>query len=397
MLVVAAGKAAAGMLRGVGPHAEGTSGISRAIALLPAAADFSGLPPTVELLRGGHPFPTAEGCCATLRILEEVRRLREGDRLLLLLSGGASALLEAPADGLEIEDLAETHRELVTSGLSIRSINLVRGCLSAVKAGRLAAAAEPARTTTLAISDVEGDDPAVIGSGPTVAPAQSLAERCRLALDVIADARVSLPPSVVGFLERGRDASGPDATSEGTDYTVVASIGDAIGAARAELVRRGYRVLSSDTDRIYGDTSSAATWIVELARKAADTVSPGERVAIVLGGETTVRVPSRGAGRGGRNLDVAARVALGLRSRRGIAAISAGTDGVDGSSRAAGAIVDGGTADRCEAAGLPLLAALETFDTEPALDAARDLIVTGPTGTNVGDLAVVTMGPDWTK
>ncbi len=388
-LVVAAGKAAAGMLRGLCREDAGSPRIARAIAVLPAGADITGLPPSVEVLRGGHPYPTAEGCAAALRILQAARTLGDGDRLLMLLSGGASALLEAPAAGVDFESLVTSYRGLVASGLAIRSINLIRGCLSAIKAGGLAAAAEPARATTFAISDVEGDDAAVIGSGPTVEPALPLPERCRRALDIVADARVSLPRSALEFLHRNAEACDDKSAEAGSplDYTVIASIGDAIDAAREELIRRGYRVISpKDGDRLHGETTTAAARIAEAAGKAA---ASGERCAVVFGGETTIAVPSRGAGRGGRNLDVAARVALALRDRDGIAVISAGTDGVDGSSRSAGAIVDGGTSGRCELAGFPLAAALEAFDTEPALDGAGELVVTGPTGTNVGDLMVV--------
>ncbi|HXC51170.1 MAG TPA: DUF4147 domain-containing protein [Candidatus Limnocylindrales bacterium] len=394
-LVVAAGKAAAGMLRGLCRDDAGAPRIARAIAVLPSGADIAGLPSTVEVLRGGHPYPTAEGRAATLRVLESARTLGDGDRLLVLLSGGASALLEAPAAGVDFESLAATYRALVASGLAIRSINLIRGCLSAVKAGRLAAAAGPARTTTFAISDVEGDDPAVIGSGPTVEPVLPVSERCRRALDVVADAHLSLPPRVLELLRRSAEASEdkPGQARFAIDYTVIASIGNAIGAARDELARAGYRVIAPNGgERLYGDTSIAAARIAEVAGECAAASSSQQRCAVVFGGETTVAVPPSGAGRGGRNLDVAARVALHVRDRERIAVISAGTDGVDGSSRAAGAIVDGGTSGRCEVAGFPLAAALEAFDTEPALDAAGDLVVTGPTGTNVGDLTVVVTG-----
>jgi len=348
-LIVAVGKAAAGMMRGAiaadGSGAAAMTG-ARAIVLLPEGSDAGELPPGTLALCGGHPWPTPAGIAATERILAEVDALGPGSRLLLLLSGGASALLEAPLPGVSADELIAAHRRLVSSGLAIRSINRERAAISAVKAGRLADRARPAPVVTLAISDVEGDDPAVIGSGPTV------------------------PPSGVA----------------GIDYTVIASVADAVAAARQELVRRGYHVTAGD-GAVYlsGPTDFAAALVV----KALDAVATGQPRAAILGGETTVAVTASHPGRGGRNLDLAARAALALQGRDGVVVVAAGTDGADGSSRSAGAIVDGGTARRAERAGLPLAAALEAFDTEPALEAAGDLLVTGPTGTNVGDLVVL--------
>jgi len=410
-LVVAVGKAAAGMLRGLcaarGLDAASPSGVARAIVLLPDGAEADGLPSTAIVLRGGHPHPSAGGMTATLRILDEAARLGAGGRLLVLLSGGASALLEAPAPGLSFEDVAASHRALVASGLPIASINLVRGCLSAVKAGRLAERAWPAAVTTLAISDVEGDDPAVIGSGPTVVPTRSRRELCCAALDVVTRAAVALPAGVIDFLERSAEES-PDG-ERAEDFTVIASVAAAVGAARGELRSRGYCVDAppGGDEYLRGDTSSAVARILSLASDVAASAADGGSTAaseggtalhspaargVVVGGETTVAVSTSCSGRGGRNLHLAAYVALAIAGRDGVAVVAAGTDGGDGSSRAAGAVVDGGTAARAAAAGLALTAALERFDTEPALEAAGDLVVTGPTGTNVGDLVVVARG-----
>lgn len=356
-LIVAVGKAAAGMMRGAiaadGRRAAAMVG-SRAIVLLPEGSDAGPLPPDTVVLRGGHPWPTPDGIAATERILAEVDALGRGSRLLLLLSGGASALLEAPVPGVSVVEVIASHRRLVASGLAIRSINLERAALSAVKAGRLAERTRPADVTTLAISDVEGDAPAVIGSGPTV------------------------PPSGM----------------EGVDYTVIASVAGAVCGARDELVRRGYRVLAgADAGAAYlhGRTDRAADLVLS-AFGAVDVQAASGLRAAILGGETTVAVTAAHPGRGGRNLDLAARVALAISGRRDLAVAAAGTDGCDGSSRAAGAIVDGGTAARAERAGHPLAGALDAFDTEPALEASGDLLVTGPTGTNVGDLVIVVAG-----
>lgn len=384
-MVLAVGKAATRMILGVDasrkvPH----------FALVPSGSSVS-VPSFVRVLKGGHPVPTAHGMDCTRWILREVARLQQGQRLLLLLSGGASALLEAPAEGLSVDDLIASHRALVGSGLPIASINIVRGCLSAVKAGGLARIAAPARVTTLAISDVQGDDPATIGSGPTVQPAEGEASRCRRALALLDEAGVQLPPGARRHLEekaRGEDRL-LDAVAPEGDYEVVASISTAVQAARAELDSRGYEV-APDAGYLDGDTATAAARILEGIAECGR--SGQQRRALVFGGETTVALPPGATGRGGRNLDLAARLALALAGRDDVAAAVAGTDGIDGSSRAAGAVIDGGSAARAEAAGISLEAALAAFDTEPALGAAGDLLAPGPTGTNVGDLVVVTLG-----
>lgn len=361
---------------------------SRAFVLLPEGSPAEGLSPPVVVLRGGHPYPTRAGVAATCQILEAVRQLRAGERLLFLLSGGASALLEAPAGNLSFEDLVATYRALVASGLPIASINLVRGCLSAVKGGALAEAAYPAAVTTLAISDVELDDPAVIGSGPTVPPAEPLATRCRRAVAVLTASGVDVPPAVRTWLAQQVHRTIEPQVPPAMDFTVIASVADAVSAATGQLERRGYSITPGSGYELRSDTAAAARRIVDVAQTLA---TEGKRQAFVFGGETTVAL-SAPAGRGGRNLDLAARVACALRGQTGVAVLAAGTDGADGSSKAAGAVVDGGSFERAERCGRSLEAALAAFDTEAALEASGDLIVTGPTGTNVGDLVVVVAG-----
>jgi glycerate 2-kinase len=416
-LVVAAGKAAAGMLRGASSF---FTPATRSIVLMPRAGDAGGLPASTVVLYGGHPHPTSEGFESTRRIAAEIDGLRAGDHLLFLVSGGASALLEAPPEGIGEADLVRVHEILVASGLEIAAINLVRGCLSAVKAGRLAERARPARVTTLAISDVEGDDPRAIGSGPTVPPLISRAEAAARALAIVREAGLALPPSAFARLEcDAARGEGQGASDEKWDVTVVASSGHAVRAAQAELRRRGYDA-TAVTEYLHGDTAAAAARVLAAvdngeAETAKNFLLDGEAAiskavlldgeaatanavpiaresvsarAVVLGGETTVALGAHAAGRGGRNLDLAARLALVVAGRPDLAIVVAGTDGCDGSSRAAGAVVDGGTAARAERRGFPLAAALAAFDTEPALEASEDLVVTGPTGTNVGDLVV---------
>lgn len=341
--------------------AAGAMAGARAIMLLPEGYDSGGLPAGTLLLRGGHPHPTAGSFESTRRILAEVDRLGAGDRLLVLLSGGASALLEAPAEGITEEEVLAAHRSLVASGRDIASINAARSRLSAVKGGRLADRAHPASVTTLAISDVEGDSPEVIGSAPTV----------------------KMGTGTIFGKPTGSDP-GERKIVPVPNFWVVAGVGDAVAGARGELERRGYRAQALGS-YLAGTTAGAAGLLASMLEGL-----EGRR-GLVAGGETTVAVTSPRPGVGGRNLDLAARLALAIRGRRGIAILVGGTDGRDGSSRAAGALVDGGTAARAEAAGLGLEPALEAFDTESALEAAGDLHVTGPTGTNVGDLVVAVL------
>lgn len=395
-LVVAAGKAAAAMMRGALP-------VARGMVLCPRGSDRTGLPAGVAVLHGGHPEPTLEGVENSRRVAAAVAALRHGETLLLLLSGGASALLEVPCADLDCDDLIAAYRVLVASGAPIDEINRVRCSLSQVKGGALAALAAPARVCTLALSDVVGDDPAAIGSGPTFPAATGGASA---ALEIVARYSMRMPPRVVAHLEAmaSRSEVAPAASlgervgGERTaiDYEVVAANRDASAGAAAFLRDQGCEV-SRRSLPLTGTTTVAAR---EVARQVAALVAARRPPctdsgnadtgvhAWLAGGETTVRVPASRAGRGGRNLDLAARLALLMEGRAGFACAVAGTDGRDGSSRAAGAVVDGGTASRAAAAGLPLADAIAAFDTEPALDAAGDLLVTGATGTNVGDLLV---------
>jgi len=423
-LVVAVGKAAAAMMRGALP-------VARGFVLCPGADCVTDLPGCVEVLGGGHPEPTLQGLDSSRRIAAAVAALEKNETLLFLLSGGASSLFEVGAAELRPEDLIAAHRALVVSGAPISDINRVRCCLSAVKGGALAALAAPAaRVCTLAVSDVVGDDPAAIGSGPTYPAQLRGGAAARAALDIVARYAVRMPPGVSAYLEAMarsvRDGGAADANwraaGAALDYEIVAGIDDAIAGAARFLQARGCEV-SRHREPLTGETTLAAAQVAQQltkmhpARGARQYRSPPSEVGSVqmhpargarqagvgdsdgrdaepalcawlAGGETTVAVPPGCKGRGGRNLDLAARLALAVAGRAGLACAIAGTDGRDGNSRAAGAVIDGGTAARAAAAGLPLGEALAAFDTEPALEAAGDSLVTGATGTNVGDLLV---------
>jgi glycerate 2-kinase len=382
-LVVATGKAAASMIRGVGEAARG-------FCLLPTALDAGVLPPTVEVLRGGHPVPTAAGIDASRRILDAVAALSRGQRLLYLVSGGTSALFEVPAAGIDVDALIEVYAMLLGCGAPIEEINAVRRAMSTIKGGGLARAAAPAAVLTLAVSDVGGDHPEVIGSGPTV-ESSTRTGTAREAVAVLRERGLwsRVPAGVARALERAVTSEpDPDVEPVLEGFAVVCSVADAVSAARAELAVRSYacRQLEGADATLRGDAARGAERLVPVIREMAQR--PG-RSGLVLGGETTVELPAD-FGSGGRNRHLAAVLAAGLRGCSGFACVSAGTDGCDGAGDAAGAIVDGGTADRASAAGCPLAAAISGFDSGRALAAAGDALVTGPTGTNVGDLLVVT-------
>lgn len=346
---VAVGKAAIAMMRAAPAVSRGLVVAPAGEALARARREFG---PRVEVLAGDHPCPGPSSLEAGRRLLAGASRLGAGQTLLVLLSGGASSLVEAPRPGLSPQALASTYERLVASGEPIARINRERAKLSLLKGGGLARAAAGARVATLAISDVEGDDPATIGSGPTVGP-----------------------------------------QGDAGDFTVVARAADARRAAAAEALRLGYGHVIAEERYLSGTTREAAARILEvLAGAAAGAASPAGHgaFAAVWAGETTVAIDAAAApGRGGRNLDLAARLALAWEGEDGLAACVGGTDGKDGSSRAAGAVIDGGSAARARAAKRPLEAALSAYDTEPALEGAGDLLLTGPTETNVGDLVVV--------
>ena len=380
-LVVATGKAAVSMVRGLGPAATG-------FCLVPSGHDIEGLPSSVTPLFGGHPIPTLEGLDHSRRIIAEVEaRVRGDSRLLYLVSGGTSALFEVPHSQIPDADLIETYRLLFDASAPIDEVNLVRSVLSTVKAGGLGRAAEPASVLTLAVSDVVGDDPGVIGSGPTVERAVSSAAARHIAVNYgFWDA---LPHTVRDFLESEDRSSLPTRpTRRSPEFHVLAGIADAEDAAESLLEERHYELVTAPVPNLSGDVAEVAYAVAMSIKRLLDE---NRRAAFVVGGETTIDVPT-GAGAGGRNQHLAALVAGLLVDIDGFACISAGTDGIDGNSTAAGAVVDGSTVARAKALGVDLRRAVERFDTAPLYKATGDAVVTGPTGTNAGDLLVVVVG-----
>ncbi len=395
-LLIAVGKAALGMTRG----ALGVLGdaIGEGVVLVPAVGDRPSrpdwLPPGLELHAGGHPLPDASGLEAARRIESLARGAGAGDRVLVLLSGGGSALLTSPAPGLVLEDLRETTDLLLKAGLPIEALNCVRKHLERLKGGGLARLAAPARVLGLILSDVPGDSPEVVASGPLSPDGTSYRDaEILLRRDGVWD---GLPDAVRAHLSRGRkgeldDTPGPgDPAFANVRLRVVAGGERAVLGARREAEAKGYRthVLTLE---LRGEARRAGRGLARVGRAVRDGVGPVSTPACLLAaGETTVRVV--GDGRGGRNQEVALAAALALEGTEGIVVGSLGTDGVDGPTDAAGGLVDGATVSRGRAAGQDPEAALAHNDAYTFLDAAGALLRTGPTGTNVADVMVVVIG-----
>jgi hydroxypyruvate reductase len=333
---------------------------------------------------GSHPVPTDASENAGRLALELARATTIDETLIVLLSGGASALMAVPADGVTLGDKARATELLLRNGASIGALNCVRKHLSAIKGGRLAQATA-APTLTFAISDVVGDDLSVIGSGPTVGDLSTFADA--LAAIDAHGGRKRFPRSVVARLAAGARGELPETPKTpgaiGGAARVIGSRRDAMAGAAGEARARGYSVRVAD-EAVVGEARIAARACLTAAAAAAD----GNPLCLISSGETTVRVT--GQGRGGRNQEFAL-AAVDLMSRLAVTAAlaSVGTDGVDGPTDAAGAVVDSSTATRASEAGLSAARFLDNNDAYAFFDALRDLIHTGPTGTNVGDLQVI--------
>ena len=381
--IVAAGKAARGMaeaaMRALGDRVNG------GIVIAPGEVKISSL----ESIAAGHPTPNAASERAGRRALEIARSTGADGLLLVLLSGGASSLMAAPAQGVSLEDKRTTTLRLLRAGADIHALNTVRKHLSAIKGGSLAAASQ-GWCRTLAISDVVGDDPSVIASGPTVGDATTFEQALAVLHEFGGDA--AYPSAVVRHLEAGARHNIPETPKPGDERlaraitTVIGGRRNAMDGAAHEARTRGYQLLQIE-DPLVGDARTTAPSHVRamLARAA----SIGRPACIVSSGETTVHVT--GHGRGGRNQEFVLAAADLLHEATSVAALaSIGTDGVDGPTDAAGAIADSTTVARAEKLGIPSpLPYLDNNDTYTFFTRLGDLVKTGPTGTNVGDLQVI--------
>jgi hydroxypyruvate reductase len=348
----------------------------------------------IRIVEASHPVPDRAGEQAARDILDLARRLGPDDQLVCLMSGGGSALLALPAPGLTLADKQAVTRTLLRSGATIGEINTVRKHLSAIKGGRLAAAAAPARVVTLAISDVPGDDPAVIGSGPTVPDPTSFAD----ARAVLAKYGIDEPAAVIAHLTAAADETPKpaDPVFANTRYELIASPQQALtAAAEAALARHVTPVVLSD--RIEGEARDVAAMHAAIAvqlragqfRVGSDIVAPP--AVLLSGGETTVTV--RGNGRGGRNSEFLLALAAVLAKDPGgaerIAALACDTDGIDGTEDNAGAIVYPNTLARAASRGIAIKQAIAENDAYGFFAALGDLVVTGPTLTNVNDFRAI--------
>ncbi len=339
----------------------------------------------IRVIEAAHPVPDANSELAALAILDAVRGLTADDLVLALISGGGSALLALPAPGLILADKQAVNRALLACGANIHEMNAVRKHLSAIKGGRLAAAAAPARVVTLAISDVPGDDPAVIASGPTVPDPTSFAD----ARAVLLRYRVTPSPSVAACLAAATEETPKPGSLPHASFRLIATPMMALRQAAEAAAGLGLAPLILG-DALEGEARTLGTVMAGVARSVRAHGLPTAPPAVLLsGGETTVSIGAGPAGRGGRNTEFLLGFALAVTAAPGIWAVAGDTDGIDGTEDAAGAIVTPDTLARARAAGLDPHLSLETHDSYTLFDRLGDLIRTGPTLTNVNDVRAV--------
>ncbi len=335
----------------------------------------------IEVIEASHPVPDANSELGARRVLAAVQGLAADDLVIALMSGGASALMELPGPGLTLADADRVNRALLASGAAIGEMNIVRKHLSAIKGGRLAAAARPARVVTLAISDVPGDDPAVIGSGPTVPDPSTWADVRAIA------GHYGL------ILPQTDNAETPKPHEIDADIRLIATPAMALDAAATVARAHGLTPMILG-DALEGESRELGTVMAGIAHSVSLHGQPLAAPCVLLsGGETTVTIGQGPFGRGGRNTAFLLGLAIALRSAAGIWALAGDTDGIDGTEDAAGAIVTPSTLTRAREMGLDPRAVLSAHDSYGLFDALGDLIRTGPTLTNVNDLRAVLVAP----
>ena len=376
-LVIGAGKATAAMARALERHWEGA-----VEGLVVTRYGYEVACESIEVVCAAHPVPDDAGLGAAQRMLNLVSDLRSDDLVICLISGGGSALLPLPLAGLTLADKQTLNRSLLNCGATIREMNCVRRHLSAIKGGRLAAACHPARVVNLLISDVPGDDPLDIASGPTVADPTTCAD----ALAILGRYAIDVSPTVREMLESGRGESVKpgDARLKGVETHLVATPQMALEAAAQAAEQAGVttHILA---DSIEGEARDVGKVMAAIARQVARRHMPFAPPCVLLsGGETTVTV--RGSGRGGRNVEYLLSLAVALDGEAGVYAIAGDTDGVDGREEVAGAVVTPDTLQRAQRLGIDPRAALDDNDGHGFFGALGDAVITGPTLTNVNDL-----------
>ncbi len=345
----------------------------------------------IKINEAGHPIPDENGMAGAGEILRIVQSATAEDLVVCLLSGGGSALLPLPADGISLADKQKTIQILLSCGVAIHDINTIRKHISSVKGGRLAKAAYPATVVTLILSDVIGDDPDVIASGPTV-PDSSTFENCMEIIDKY-KIQKTLPESVTSYIQKGVEkkiGETPKKTDpffQKIDYTIIGSNAEALFAAKRKAAMLGYNTLILST-LIDGDTAQAARLHAAIAgeiKKSGNPVSPP--ACILSGGETTVKI--KGNGLGGRNMEFALAFAVAARDLKDVVLLSAGTDGTDGPTDAAGAFSDSFTLEKAKSGSIDASAYLANNDSYHFFRQIGDLFITGPTNTNVMDVRIL--------
>ena len=340
----------------------------------------------IEVIEAAHPVPDEAGLVASRRLLESVEGLTSDDLVVALISGGGSALLPSPPDGMSLADEIAVNEALLASGAPISAMNTLRKHLSTIKGGRLALAAHPARVVSLIVSDIPGDNPAFVASGPTV-PDRAAREE---ALAIVRDYGLKLPDAALRHLQsEAAEAPSPDDPEFArNEVHVIASAARSLEAAAEEARRCGIEAVIL-SDAIEGEARDVAGMHAAIAREIATRDRPFRKPALLLsGGETTVTIRGKG-GKGGRNSEFLLALALAIEDVEGIHAFAADTDGIDGSEDNAGAFADFTSAARIRAAGIDPKQALGRNDAWTAFDAVGDLFAPGPTGTNVNDLRAI--------
>jgi hydroxypyruvate reductase len=340
----------------------------------------------IEIVEAGHPLPDAAGENAARRILESVKGLTGDDLVIALMSGGGSALLALPAPGVTLDEKRAVTSALLKSGAPISAINTVRKHLSSIKGGRLAAAAAPAKILTLVISDVPGDDPAIVASGPTVGDPSTLDD----ARTAFAHYAIAPPASIVQALSQASNETikPNDARLAGATTKIIATARTALDAAVRSAREIGYEVLDLGGS-IEGEARVVAA---EHAKLALERKRQNWRGLILSSGELTVTVGGKGSG--GRNREYALALAMALNGTDGIAAVACDTDGIDGTDDAAGAVILPSTLARARDQGLDPARFLASNDSGAFFEQLVDMIVTGPTRTNVNDFRAILVSPD---
>jgi glycerate 2-kinase len=387
LVVIGAGKASAAMAQAVEACWQGDP--AKLEGLVVTRYGYEQPCERIEIVQAAHPVPDAAGLQAAQRLMQTVQGLRPEDWVLCLISGGGSALLPLPLPGLTLQDKQDLNRALLASGATIGEMNTVRRHLSAIKGGRLGLACAPARVRTLLLSDVPGDDPRDIASGPTVADPTTCAD----ALAILKRYGVQAPAAVMQVLESGAGESikPGDARLAGHEVRMVAAPQMALQAA-AEVARAAGVTPYVLGDDLEGEARDVGKVLAAMARQAARHGAPFSKPCVLLsGGETTVTV--RGQGRGGRNVECALSCAIALAGEAGVYGLMGDTDGVDGMEEIAGAVLTPDTLARARAQGINPLIALDGNDAHSLFEALGDSVVTGPTRTNVNDFRALLVWP----